>query len=99
MKKSLQFETKLWLYPGESGNWHFVSVPKSESAKWREEYKGKHRGWNSIKVEVSIGKTVWQTSIFFDTRSGQYILPIKAKVRKVEGLFTEDVVKVKLKII
>lgn len=99
MKKSLQFEAKLWLYPGESGNWHFVSVPKPESTKWREVYKGKHRGWNSIKVEVGIGKTVWQTSIFFDTRSGQYILPIKAQVRKSEDLFAQDTVKVKLKII
>lgn len=99
MKKNLLFQAKLWLYPGESGNWHFVSVPKKDSAKWREEYKGKHRGWNSIRVAAQIGKTSWQTSIFFDTKSKQYILPIKAAVRKSEGLFVDDAVKIKLKII
>jgi len=97
--KNLSFKAKVWLWPGESASWHFTSVPKEESVKLREKYKGLHRGWNSIKVQAKVGKTVWETSIFFDSKSAQYMLPLKASVRKAEGIFHGDPIQVKLKIL
>jgi hypothetical protein len=99
MKKNFQFESTIWLYPGESGAWHFISLPKDLSAKLREKYKGLHRGWNSLKAGVGIGKTKWETSIFYDTKSERYILPVKAIVRRKEHIFDGDKVKVVLKLI
>ncbi len=99
MKKSHAFALKVWLWPGDQAAWHFVSLPKAESATWREKHKGLHRGWNSIKVKAKIGKTTWETSVFFDTKSKQYLLPLKAAVRKVEGIYEGDLVKIKIDLI
>ncbi len=90
MKSSYKLSSKLWLYPGESANWHFLTVPKESSQEIKEKYGKKVRGFGSLPVKVTIGKTSWNTSIFPDSRSGTYLLPIKAKVRKAEDLFADD---------
>jgi len=47
-----------------------------------------------IPVTVKIGKTSWATSLL--PKDGGYLVPIKASVRKVEGLELGDTVKVVL---
>jgi len=89
-KKSYSIKGKIWLYPGESAAWHFVSVPKDTSADIKERYGKYAKGFRSIPVTVTLGKTVWDTSLFPDSRSGMYILPLKAKVRRDEGVFEGD---------
>lgn len=81
---------EVWLYSGESANWHFVSVPKGISAEIKERFGEKHRGWGSLPVMVIIGKTSWKTSIFPDRKSGGYLLPLKAEVRRKEGIRNGD---------
>jgi hypothetical protein len=77
---------KVFLYPGESANWHFVPVTKTVGREIKEKY-GKHaKGFGSLPVTVTIGQTTWQTSIFPDKYSGSYILPLKAQVRKKEDV-------------
>ncbi len=88
--RSFTFKGKIWLYPGESANWHFCTVPKKQSSELKELYKGLTKGWGSLPVEVTIGKTTWNTSIFPDSKSGTYILPLKAQIRKKEGLYEGD---------
>lgn len=86
-------KAEVWLYPGESANWHFVSVPKNTSAEIRERF-GKHsRGFGSLPVKATIGKTDVSTSVFFDGKSGTYILPLKASVRKKEGIVRGDTIR------
>ncbi len=77
---------KVWLYPGESANWHFVTLTKKIGQEIKELYGKNARGFGSLPVEVAIGKTTWKTSIFPDKYSGSYILPLKAKVRKLEDI-------------
>lgn len=77
---------EVWLYPGDAGAWHFVSVDQKHSADIRERFGRHSRGFGSLPVSVTIGKTTWQTSIFPDSKSGTYLLPIKAIVRKKEGV-------------
>ena len=36
------------------------------------------------------GKTTWKTSIFPDKKSGTYLLPLKADVRRREGIGAGD---------
>ena len=88
----------MWLYPGESANWHFFTVPKKESLEIKECYGPLARGWGSFPVSVVLGDTSWTTSIFPDTKSKTYILPIKAQVRKREGVFDGDTITISFKI-
>ena len=94
--KSYKFKSKIWLWPGETAAWHFVTVDKKQSAEIKEKHAIKKRGFGSVPVTVTIGKTTWKTSIFPDSKSGCYVLPLKAKVRQVEGLFEGDQVSVKI---
>ena len=89
MKKSYKLQSKLWIYPGESANWHFMSVPQKESVEIKKKVLEK-KGFGSVRVTVTIGKTSWQTSIFPEKRSGTYLLPVKADVRKKEHLLEGD---------
>lgn len=97
-KKTFTLKTKLWLYPGESASWHFLTLPKKESAFIKDAFGANSRGWGSLPVTVTIGKTTWETSIFPDRKSGTYLLPVKASVRKAEGLFVDDTISYRVKI-
>lgn len=90
------FSAKVWLYPSESANWHFVSLPKVQGVDIKEKFGAHRRGFGSIPVQVIIGETSWQTSIFPDKTSGSYLLPIKAKVRNAEDIDVGDIVQVTL---
>ncbi|NTW22384.1 DUF1905 domain-containing protein [Candidatus Falkowbacteria bacterium] len=89
--KGLRYEIKaeVWLYQG-AGSWYFVSVPPAISNEIRELFGSMSRGWGSLPVNATIGKTVWRTSIFPDKKKGTYILPLKAEIRKKEGIEAGD---------
>lgn len=93
----ITFTTPLWLWNGK-GAWHFVTLPVDESAMIRMAIptNGPKRGWGSVRVKARIGETSWNTSIFPDTKSGAYLLPVKAEVRKREGLEVDKAVEVTL---
>lgn len=79
--------------------WHFVSVPKKQSVEIKKSFGMPKRGWGSIPVAVTIGKTTWKTSIFPDKQSGGYLLPLKAGVRKKEQIFSEDTISFTIQIL
>lgn len=88
----------MWLYPGESANWHFLTVPKEISQELKADYKGLRKGFGSLPVEVTIGKTTWKTSVFPDNKAGTYLLPVKAKVRKDEDIYVDEKITFSFKI-
>lgn len=94
MKTKFICRSRVWIYPGEGGNWHFISIPKKESVQMREQFGAKARGWGSLPVRATIGETTWETSIFPESKTGVYMLPVKASVRKREALFDRDEVTV-----
>ncbi len=57
---------------------------------------GQRRGWGSIRVTATVGDSCWQTSVFPSKENGGYLLPVKAAVRKAEGLIAGDEVTVRL---
>jgi hypothetical protein len=84
--QSYKLKSKVIKYPG-MGGWHFLAVPKATGKKIKELQRHRPRkGWGSIRVEVSVGSSVWKTSIFPDKKSGTYLLPLKAEVRKREKI-------------
>lgn len=46
---------------------------------------GRRRGWGSLPVVARIGATEWRTSIF-PGDGATWLLPVKAEVRRAEGL-------------
>lgn len=97
---SFEFTAECWLWQAEKVAWHFVSLPneKSEEIKFfNENMSSKKRGWGALKVLAKVGNTEWRTSIF-PQKSGAYILPIKAEVRKQERILEGTTVHVMLKI-
>lgn len=88
---------KVWLYQGKAA-WHFVSLPKRQSDAIRRFYGSLKRGWGSLPVTVTIGKTVWTTSIFPESKAGTYLLPLKADVRRQENIRAGDTIRFVLEI-
>jgi hypothetical protein len=88
----------LWLWTGESGSWHFITVPEDQSDESRAHAFAGPRGFNSVKVEARIGEVVWRTSIF-PQKSGGYILPVKKEVRCRAGIAAGDEVTVQLELL
>jgi len=98
MGKVYKVKAKVWLWPGEQGAWHFVHVDKKTSETIKAKHTRVRRGFGSVRVVATIGKTSWKTSIFPDSRSGCYLLPLKASVRRAEGLAEGDSITFTLKI-
>lgn len=88
--KKYKLKSKVFLWSGDMAAWHFLGVSKKESAEIKEKFGKKVRGFGSIPVNVTLGKTTWTTSIFPDSKSGTYLLPLKASARKAEGVFDDD---------
>ena len=91
------FTAPLWRYPGADG-WHFVSLPAGISADISDITAGTRRGFGSVRVAVTVGATSWRTSIFPDSRTGAYLLPVKKAVRVAERLEVGDLVKAQLQL-
>ena len=94
---SLEFAAPLWRYPGADG-WHFVSLPPEISADITDLTAGTRRGFGSVRVAVTVGATSWQTSLFPDSKTGAYLLPVKKAVRVAERLHAGDAVRAVLQI-
>jgi hypothetical protein len=89
------FTARLWKYPGKVA-WHFVTLPKDESERIKFLTQGEWRGWGSVRVTASVGRTTWKTSVFPDKKADAYLLPVKADVRRKEGIEDGSVVTVSL---
>jgi hypothetical protein len=72
-------------------------VPKEQAVELRlaAAAAGPRRGFGSIRVEARLNDTTWRTSIF-PQKSGGYLLPVKADVRRNAGIAAGDEVTVTL---
>jgi Domain of unknown function (DUF1905) len=81
---SFHFTAPLWKYSGDSA-WHFITVPTDVSVRIKFLQSGR-RGFGSVRVLVTIGASQFETSVFPDSKSGCYLLPVKASIRKAEKI-------------
>lgn len=84
MVDEFTFSAALWRWQGEAA-WHFVSLPAEVSDEIEERF-GRSGGFGSVRVRVHIGASTWSTSLFPDSRSKTYLLPIKKAIRSQEDL-------------
>lgn len=82
MPVSYSLVADVWVHRGQGG-WHFVTVPPGPASEMKE-LLGGAGGWGSLPVVATVGETAWRTSIF--PYKGSYVLPLKAAVRKAEGI-------------
>lgn len=89
----------VWLWSAGKGGWHFLTVPPEQAVEIRVESMAARRGFGSVRVEVAIGAMRWRTSLFPDSKSGGYLLPIKAEIRHRAGIAAGDEVTVAIELI
>lgn len=85
MRKRYTLTSKVVVYSGPSA-WRFLGLPQKEAKEIKETYGKQSKAWGSLPITVTIGNTTWRTSLFPDTKSGTYLLPLKLAVRKKEGI-------------
>lgn len=83
MKIQYRFSGKAYLH---DFGWYLISLPKDVSEEIRTNFKSEEEGWGRLKASAQIGNTEWQTAIWFAAKTGCYLLPIKAEIRKKEKL-------------
>ena len=90
----------IWLWSEGKGSWHFLTIPPDQAVEIRLESaaSGIRRGFGSVRVEAAINGVAWRTSIF-PQKSGGYILPIKADVRRRAGIAAGDDVTVSIEML
>lgn len=88
MSASREFTATLWRWldkEGRPGAWYFLSLP-FELADEIEATRAPGPGFGSVRVEVVIGSSRWQTSLFPSAEQKTYVLPVKKQVRTAQGL-------------
>ena len=104
MTERLTHTGPLWRWTSSTGTgtWHFLTIDGaagealSATALMRRMEKS-IGGFGSLKVEARIGDSVFKTSLFPSKELG-WLLPVKASVRKAEGVSEGDVVEVVLEV-
>ncbi len=88
---------KVWMWQGK-GAWQFITIEPDAADIVRDQYIWPRKGFGSIPVKVTIGKTEWKTSVFPE-KKGTFLLPIKKAVRAAENIGEGDKVKVVIEVI
>ncbi len=91
----LEFTGEVWFWKGPSP-WYFVTVPDEECAELEATSAFVSYGWGMIPVAARIGDTGWKTALW--PKDGSYVVPLKAMVRRAEGLDVGDTVGVQLSV-
>jgi hypothetical protein len=92
-----QFDAELWQHSGPAA-WFFLTIPADIADEITEFTAGDRRGFGSVRVTVTAGRTTWDTSIFPDSASESYVLPVKRQVRDREALDAGHTVHVTLEL-
>ncbi|HEY0188400.1 MAG TPA: DUF1905 domain-containing protein [Cellulomonas sp.] len=96
----VEIEAVLWEWQARrTDRWTFVSVPQDVSDEIEQRAGAFAHGFGSLRVEVTVGGTVWRTSIFPSREQEAYILPVKKAVRATEGLVTGAPVRLRLRLL
>jgi hypothetical protein len=74
--------------------YYYVALPDEDSADLKEASAMLTYGWGVIPVQVRIGETEWETSLF--PKDGRYLVPLKDRIRRAEGLDTGDEITVRM---
>lgn len=92
------FTAEVWEWTSRA-SWFFVNLPEDQADDIEERHRRRAAGFGSVRVDVTIGATNWQTSIFPSTENATYVLPLKKAVRVAEGLEPGSQATVELRVV
>ncbi|GIE74573.1 hypothetical protein Aph02nite_05230 [Actinoplanes philippinensis] len=96
----VEFESELWVWDARRDEtWTFVSLPVEASEEIRDVAGGFRRGFGSLRVRATVGRTSWTTSIFPDSGRNAYVLPVKRAIRTAESLTAGDIATVTVELL
>ncbi|WP_392544628.1 DUF1905 domain-containing protein [Oryzobacter telluris] len=95
--RAWSFTAEVWRW--REGSWRFVTVPEDVSDEVDEVVGDATGGFGSVRVEVTIGSSVWRTSLFPSAEAGAYVLPVKKAVRTANGLDDGDPAEVTIRLV
>jgi len=99
MDERVSCKARLWRWTGGNGGaWHFATIAGAPAealagTALMRRLEGLGRGFGSLRVRATIGATSWETSVFPQrsaTGAAEWILPVKAAVRRAEHLAEGD---------
>ena len=76
--------------------YYFVRVEDPQAAEIEAASRMVTYGWGMIPATLTLGKTEWYTALW--PKDGLYVIPLKDKVRKAEGIDEDDVVTIRIRI-
>ena len=91
----LEVTGEVWFWRGPAP-WHFVTVDGESAAALEHASAVVTYGWGMIPVTCAVGRTRWTTSLW--PKDGDYLIPLKASVRKAERIELGDRVTVHLEV-
>ncbi len=97
MTASYSFRGELWHYP-EAAGWHFITLPPDLADELQDHAAPRRKAFGSVRVSASIAGQRWSTSLFPDSKSRSYLLPVKKEVRDAAGIRAGDQVDVELEL-
>ena len=90
-------KARIWEWEGK-GSWHFITIEKEQGILIKNDWHWPRKGFGSIPVKVSLGKSIWKTSVFPEKR-GAYLLPLKRAIRDKEGVKLGDTITVSIQVV
>ena len=96
-KRAFTFNAKVWKYK-TTGGWHFVTLPHALATKIKRTFGSSEGAWGRLDVNATLGKTHWDTAIWYDSKHKSYLLPLKAEIRKRENIVADALVSIKIKL-
>jgi Domain of unknown function (DUF1905) len=96
MGEQVEFTAPLWEWGGRASR-YFVTLDR-EASEVVGEAPRPPRGFGSVRVRATVGTTTWSTSVFPDSDSGGYVLPVKKAVRVAVAIDVDDPVAVLLEV-
>lgn len=91
----LEFTANVWFWKGPAP-WYFVSLPPKQARELRAIANQVTYGWGMIPVRVRIGVSEYSTSLW--PKDDGYVVPLKAAVRRAEGIEEGNKIKVWLEV-
>ena len=96
-ERQWSFRAPVWRW--KEGSWRFVTVPHDVSDEVDEAVGDATGGFGSVRVEVTVGTSVWRTSLFPSTAEGAFVLPLKKAVRNSQGLADDTLAEVTIRLV
>ncbi len=97
MSAAYEFKAKLWRHEGAAA-WHFITLPADISVQIKTLAGRAMNAFGSLRINATIAKQAWKTSLFLDTKRGAFLLPVKADIRRKARVGDGDEIAVKIEL-